>query len=522
MKFLLSCACCILGLVSFAASPAATREWVRMYCATNSGGAGTVSQVITNGTITMTGFSGTGNWVRVTAEYPDKLALVASNVTANALTSGVTNGMIFAWNGSGEVHNAPAGLFISCVSNECFCFCGINSSKVNGVDAFAYLFEVRGTKITWSMSERLLGQQQSSVGFDPLSLLFPFAWAALWSDIEWYTPSEFVMVDPSLCYWTVTDSEGGPPQMLEYDYEGNCLNYDDVIGSMTLNPRMVLDNLIGLSQGLVKAQIDISVHDQQLQEISENLNKEFVKAWGKLEEIEKRLEEPKDDGSTEATTETETIIEKRTDRIIINGGNKALKVDGKSIGVKDEKTEHAAYQLKNFPNISQDTGKIPFFSMVGQNPVLNWYAPKDDIDGESIVADVVSGYPNQIVNAGDKHGIHLAGWYTPTQSPNRCESGDSIAEQLKRGDNTHYVLTKHKNLNALHYTEVGQLVSGGGCALKFRSTTDNPGQEIVVGESSVTNTVTFASNGDSNVRVTVGGTSGKNGNVTITFGVYYK
>ena len=45
------------------------------------------------------------------------------------------------------------------------------------------------------------------------------------------------------------------------------------------------------------------------------------------------------------------------------------------------------------------------------------------------------------------------------------------------------------------------------------------GSEAIVGSASRTNTITFASAGDSNVKATVSGDDA--GNITITLGVYY-
>ena len=59
-------------------------------------------------------------------------------------------------------------------------------------------------------------------------------------------------------------------------------------------------------------------------------------------------------------------------------------------------------------------------------------------------------------------------------------------------------------------------VINGGTAVRLVGT---DGSEAIVGSASRTNTINFASAGDSNVKATVAGDG--NGNVTVTFGVYY-
>lgn len=158
MKTLATLATIALTAVAHAASPSATQDWVRHYVATNMQSAASeplVTEVATNGFTTLS-ISNATDHIIVTGEYPNRLGLLATNVTASAVSLGVTNGMIFAWNGAGSFVNTPASLSVSCVSNECFKFNDVKSAKVDGVDTFTNLFSVSGVKILPSVSASLL------------------------------------------------------------------------------------------------------------------------------------------------------------------------------------------------------------------------------------------------------------------------------------------------------------------------------------------------------------------------------
>ncbi len=98
---------------------------------------------------------------------------------------------------------------------------------------------------------------------------------------------------------------------------------------------------------------------------------------------------------------------------------------------------------------------------------------------------------------------------------NNCT--ENLADLLSEGDSTHKVLARFaltpQDKPTLHYLSLGSL----SFATRYVGT---DGEDVVLGSGSRTNTVTFASAEDSNVKVgvTQDGVSG----VKITIGVYYK
>lgn len=506
-----------------AASKGATEDWVRSYVSTNAAesSAGTIYESITNGWVTIRGYGtdGTNDWVEIRFEYPDKLALVASNVTAAALSSGVTNGMVFAWNGNGEFWNAPAGLFVSCVSNECFSFEGVKSSVTNGVDRFAGLFDVVGTKITWSMSASLLPAESASCGFSILDLIFPSARAEQWEDIEWYSPNNKGDA-PANYSWAVKDSKGNVAELeYESDSDGNryCSNISVVVESLKSSVNSVFENMVGLSTSLANACDDIYRIDAQMKEMADNLNKTFTDAWARMDRIEEALESPTDDGGSTPTVVEKTIIKKEREKIIIRGGVAPLKVDGVTIGVKDENTADAAYQLKNFPGASGvNVGLIPAIgNLSGRVGQLMWFDPWRYLDGDTIKIDRSDAYRHLPSNEDGHHGIHFAGWYSPEASPNRCS--ETIAANLTNAveDTSHYVLTRYGNGSdsSVHYMRIGHLgkIAGGGAALRVVGTEG----DVTVGSGATTNVISFASSSGAHVRVTPGQDGQVNATITV-------
>ena len=147
----------LAALPALAASRAATEEWVRRYVATNTPSASArYSYEVTNGFVRIVG-EDAGETITVTGEVPDRLALMATNCTGEAVARGVTDGMLFAWNGQGEFINAPAGKSIAATPTN-FVFEGI-ASHVDGIDRFGTLFGVYGLRITPSVQAELLGQE---------------------------------------------------------------------------------------------------------------------------------------------------------------------------------------------------------------------------------------------------------------------------------------------------------------------------------------------------------------------------
>jgi len=332
-----------------------------------------------------------------------------------------------------------------------------------------------------------------------------------WGDLAaWvHTPNENRVIS-DVVRWAVIDSKGNT-SVIRYDNgKVNVDSLAEATKSLKLSVNSIFNTMAYLASDIILMNDDLVLIDKSLQDLDGKLDSAFGNIMKRLKDIEL-----KDNQS--GISKTLTREGTSNDRTIYVANNifnvAAAQADGKSIASNAQDR----LQIANYNLFKSIKGAEPFNT--GESGGIFWDNPWIRNDGETISIDMDENL--RPTKDDGKHGIHLAGWYTPTLSPNLCESGDTIADQLRRGDNTHYVLTQYKNGKHLHYTEVGQL-TGGGCALKFHSTTANAGQDIVVGESSVTNTVTFSARNDSNVEVTVGGTSGKNGNVTITIGVYYQ
>jgi len=145
---------------ALAASPAATQQWVRNYVATNGGYSAEITQTInsTNATATMSYVDPDAGLVTMTMNMSDKLAICATNCTAASVSLGVTNGTIFAWNGSTQFVNAVVGETVYCPTNTHMAFNGVSSYVTNGIDRIDGWFDFFGTKIDRATSSTLLGE----------------------------------------------------------------------------------------------------------------------------------------------------------------------------------------------------------------------------------------------------------------------------------------------------------------------------------------------------------------------------
>ncbi len=128
---------------------AASQAWVISYVAGLNGG--------TNGVISVD--AGNGRTITATYELFTEPALMVTN-SANAA---VTNGMLFAWNGSGAYVNAPAAKTVTATATN-LVFGAAQSAVVGGVDTFADApggaFAVVSRPITKSDAKRLKGGAQ--------------------------------------------------------------------------------------------------------------------------------------------------------------------------------------------------------------------------------------------------------------------------------------------------------------------------------------------------------------------------
>lgn len=160
MKHLLTIIGIMAGAATFAASPAATQEWVRRYVATNGGYRAEITQTInsTNATATCSYEDPAGGLVTMTTEMSDKLALCVTNCTAASVALGVTNGTLFAYNGATQFVNAVIGQAIYSPTNTHMAFHGVASVRTNGLDRIDGYFDFYGGRITRSTAATLLGE----------------------------------------------------------------------------------------------------------------------------------------------------------------------------------------------------------------------------------------------------------------------------------------------------------------------------------------------------------------------------
>lgn len=156
MKNVLNVLATMLSAAAMAVQePAPSRQWVRDYVRTNAMPSATYTRSVKDGVVTVTGTLG-GESVTITGQIHDRLALVATNALEAAVAAGITNGMRFAWDGSGSFTNAPAAKSIR-VSTSCFLFEGVESVRDGICDMFPGLFGVLGTKVTRAESAFLGG-----------------------------------------------------------------------------------------------------------------------------------------------------------------------------------------------------------------------------------------------------------------------------------------------------------------------------------------------------------------------------
>ena len=87
--------------------------------------------------------------VRLVVQPFTDAAMVATNCTAAARSAGITNGLVFVWNGAGAYVN-PNGV-ISCTATN-MTYSGVASVSVDGVERFAGWFDAYGGLIQADMS----------------------------------------------------------------------------------------------------------------------------------------------------------------------------------------------------------------------------------------------------------------------------------------------------------------------------------------------------------------------------------
>ena len=121
---------------------AASQAWVSNYVASVAASvqAGTYA-VSTNGSMVVTANGGMDGEMRLVVEDFTDAALVATNCLPQAVSAGVTNGLLFVWNGAGAYVN-PAGT-VSCTPTN-LVWNGVSSITTNGVERFEGWFDAYG------------------------------------------------------------------------------------------------------------------------------------------------------------------------------------------------------------------------------------------------------------------------------------------------------------------------------------------------------------------------------------------
>lgn len=275
----------------FAASPAATQEWVRNYVASNVTSGATAAKYTKtldeHGNATIVGTQADGGEIRITGQVNDKLAIVVSNVTATAEGMGVTNGMLFAWNGSGVFMNGPAGLSISAVDHR-IVFAGIPSVVSGGIDLIPGMFFVYGTKITLAESIRLLSQRTSLSLIDAFRGLFVgTARADTWEPMGdlWWRPARYSM--RSSFSWTVQDNAGNVRDIKFWeDSNGNLQsNASEVIADLTVNVRTLFNNCSTLAGELAEQCLRLDRVDDQFKVLADRLDGAMIEVFSRLDKL---------------------------------------------------------------------------------------------------------------------------------------------------------------------------------------------------------------------------------------------
>jgi hypothetical protein len=135
-RILFSFAAACFALTAFGI--AASQAWVTNYVAQ----AIATSRAELQATATVTATNGTrvvsAGAVRLVVEDCTDAALLATNCTGSAVSRGVTNGVLFVWNGAGAYVN-PCGV-VSCTASN-MVYSGVASVYTNGLVRFAGFFD---------------------------------------------------------------------------------------------------------------------------------------------------------------------------------------------------------------------------------------------------------------------------------------------------------------------------------------------------------------------------------------------
>ena len=211
----------------------------------------------------------------------------------------------------------------------------------------------------------------------------------------------------------------------------------------------------------------------------------------------------------------------------VNETNKVLQLHG-AAGEGITLEEGDVYQIGSdgkgkFERLGVEAGigAIPYKIADGKG--LGWLEGEDGKDRIPLIhtnstpTSIAIGLSLDKANVDEVSTLNVAGF---TDGGNCDVSLNKMLSDPHESDNrgTHQFMARYKKGDeapSVHWVKMDDVINGG-TAVRLVGT---DGSEAIVGSASRTNTITFASAGDSNVKATVEGDDA--GNITITIGVYY-
>lgn len=210
-----------------------------------------------------------------------------------------------------------------------------------------------------------------------------------------------------------------------------------------------------------------------------------------------------------------------------NPKNKYLQLHG-AAGEGITLEEGDVYQIGSdgkgkFERLGVDAGigAIPYKTDDGKG--LGWLEGEDGKDRIPLIhtnstpTSIAIGLSLDKANVDGVSTLNVSGF---TDGGNCGVSLNKMLSDPNESDNrsTHQFMARYKQGDeapSVHWVRMDDVINGG-TAVRIVGT---DGSDAIVGSASRTNTITFASAGDSNVKATVAGDGA--GNITITIGVYY-
>lgn len=472
-KLALALAAALFASATFASSPAATRDWVRQYVATNGAYKTTITRSIsTNDAVARISYTNDdGRVISMTMNMHDKLALGVTNCTAAAAALGVTNGTLFAWNGSNSFENAALGLSILTSGTNGLSFAGVTSHTNATHDVIDGYFWLYGVRIDRPTARALLGAPlATSTRFADAptrfadaptrfvgaladafarfvgEILAPSAAADTWGDIEGWDYKPKYSEYGATYSWNVQDDYGNVGTV-QYDKDGRPTqaSLEKVMSDLRLNVSSLFENCANLATDIISHDKMLQELDKELTALDERLGSAFSEIFGKLKNLETEQSSPDGSGTEKRAYD---IIDRSETKIVLKGGVAAAYVDNASIDLNKKDAKNPKYQLYGFSNDSTMSQMLPYRS----GSTLDWDRIGFFADGSSLQQN----FDNQAPSAGFAIKLGLMNWNKPGITPNDCD--ESLATQLATPDDqpkTHYVLTKYIPNGQLHYTPVG-------------------------------------------------------------------